>query len=108
MFLRKKKVEKELFSQIMEKGACIYGSFFTFRYFINEQEPKYSVVVPKNIIKKAFKRNYFRRRGYSAIRIFKPMRGVGIFFYNKKGVSASFEEIKEDIGLLLKKSKILK
>lgn len=90
----------------MEKGNIVSGSFFVFRY-IQQNEPQYAFVVPKKIAKTAVKRNYLRRQGYNMLRVLKPNKEVGIFFYKKESVTAKKEEILKDINFILKKAHIL-
>jgi ribonuclease P protein component len=104
MLPKKKRVTKNTFNTIMDKGGIASGSFFVFRY-MKQEEPQYAFVAPKKIAKTAVKRNFLRRRGYNILRFYKPISGCGIFFYKKEGLTASLEEIKNDIGLILKKTK---
>jgi len=106
MLPKKKRVTKDLFSSIMKTGKIISGSFFVFRY-INQTNPQYAIVAPKSVSKGAVGRNSLRRKGYTAIRSFPVDSGSGIFFYKKNANTASYQEIKEDIGLLLKKARII-
>jgi ribonuclease P protein component len=108
MFLKKKKVTKELFGQIMKKGAVFAGSFFVFRVFVNLNLPQYAFVVPKSMAKKAVIRNKLRRRGYSALRAFSVKNSQGIFFYKKNDIEIPFDKLKNDIDFLLKKSMVIK
>lgn len=107
MFLKKKKVTKKLFEQIMKNGVVFYGSFFVFRVFVNLDTPQYAFVAPKNIAKTAVARNKLRRRGYGALREFSVKNSQGIFFYKKNTTNIPFIEIKKDINFLLKKAKII-
>ena len=106
MLSKKKRVTKELFSSIMKKGKILSGSFFVLRY-MDQKDPQYAVVAPKSVSKGAVLRNKLRRRGYSAIKSFSIKSGAGIFFYKKNTSKASFQEIKDDIGGLLKKVGVL-
>ena len=99
---KKTRVTKELFPTIMG-GKALHGSIFTFRY-IEQAKPQYSVVAPKSVAKSAVSRNKLRRQGYNAIRSFSPSSGLGVFFYKKGNSKLEYKDIKEDIGLLLKKS----
>lgn len=107
MSLKKKKVTKKLFEQIMKKGAIFYGSFLVFRVIINLDSPQYAFVAPKNIAKTAVVRNKLRRRGYRALRDYNVNSGQGIFFYKKNTTKISFSEIKKDVSFLLKKARII-
>lgn len=90
----------------MDKGHIIYGSFFIFRY-LDSSTPRYAFVVPKKIAKTAVKRNFLRRKGYDVLRLHSLKSNKGIFFYKKEALTATSIEIKTDIELILKKSKII-
>lgn len=107
MVLKKKRVNKELFENIIKKGHTLFGSFFIFKYLPNSDFPRYAFVVPKKISKKAVDRNKLKRRGYGIIRSIPLSGGLGVFLYKKEGVKVSFEEIKKDINILLKKAKLI-
>ena len=106
MIPKKKRVTKDTFQIIMEKGSIFHSSFFMLRYLI-QNNPSYAFVAPKKIAKTAVKRNFLRRRGYNILRSFNLNKGAGIFFYKKEGLIASPVEIKNDIDILLKKAKII-
>ncbi len=106
MFPKKKRVTKKLFDEIIKKGSTFSGYFFNFRYINNKDLPRYAFVVPKKISKKAVERNKLKRRGYSIIREYPILNSMGVFFYKKNGVKASFLDIKNDIVSILKKTKI--
>ena len=106
MISKKKRVTKDTFQTIMEKGSILHGSFFMLRYLIQDT-PAYTFVAPKKIARTAVKRNFLRRRGYNILRSYKLNSCVGIFFYKKEGLTASFIETKKDIEFLLKKAKII-
>ncbi|MCE9517923.1 ribonuclease P protein component [Candidatus Nomurabacteria bacterium] len=102
MLQKKKRVTKELFQTIMEKGEIISSPFFVFRY-VKNSIPQYAFVAPKGIVKKASSRNALRRKGYNILRVYTLKNVAGIFFYKKQAVSASISEIKEDINIILNK-----
>ncbi len=106
MLPKKKRVTKDIFQAVMDKGTIIYGSFFLFRY-INSDLPQIAFVAPKKIAKTATKRNSLRRKGYNIVRLYDLKHKTGIFFYKKEALSASILEIKNDIDLILKKAKII-
>jgi ribonuclease P protein component len=102
MLQKKKRVTKELFQIIMEKGEVISSPFFVFRY-IKNSIPQYAFVAPKGIVKKASNRNALRRKGYNALRVHTLKNVAGIFFYKKQAILVSFAEIKDDIKIILSK-----
>ncbi len=105
MFSKKKRVNKELFNTIMKEGRMLSTPLFTFKYLSGE--PVFAVVAPKSVAKKATLRNALRRRGYAVLRSFSPTANNGLLFYKKQAITASLEDIKQDIGNVLKKSKSL-
>ena len=106
MLSKKKRVTKEIFQTIMDKGNIVSGSFFTFRY-IKQEIPQFAFVAPKKIAKNAVKRNYLRRQGYNVLRLYSLNSNAGIFFYKKEALVANKLEIKRDIDFILKKAKII-
>ena len=106
MLPKSKRVTKNTFQIIMEKGSVISSSFFLFRY-IKQELPQYAFVVPKKVAKMAAKRNSLRRKGYNTLRSYSLKSGAGIFFYKKEGLSVSITDIKKDIEFLLKKAKVI-
>ena len=106
MLPKKKRVTKNTFQTIMEKGSIISGSFFLLRY-IKQDIPQYAFVAPKKIAKTAVKRNSLRRKGYNILRTYKLGINSGIFFFKKEALTASSVELKQDIDFLLKKARIM-
>ncbi len=105
MFLKKKRVTKELFQAIMKQGRTLSGSLFSFRY-IKQKEPQYAFVVPKSVEKQAVSRNKLRRVGYNALKTHNPESCAGIFFFKKEAKKANFNEIKLDLKAILEKAQI--
>ena len=106
MLPKKKRVTKEIFQTIMEKGNVVSGSFFILHY-LKQDSPKYAFVVSKKIAKTAVKRNSLRRKGYNVLRLYDLKSFAGIFFYKKEALNISPAEIEKDIDFLLKRAKII-
>jgi ribonuclease P protein component len=104
MLPKRKRVNKELFQDIMQKGRVVSGSLFTLRY-ISQKEPQYAFVVPKIVSKKAPERSSMRRFGYNTLNSQGLKQAAAIFFYKKEAKNAQKEEIKADIVNLLTKIK---
>lgn len=103
MLPKKKRVDKNTFETIWGKGSIVHGSFFVFKY-IKALSPRYSFSVSKKLIKKANKRNYFRRIGYNILREnldLKPLNGV--FVYKKEGLIANKNDLSDDINSIFNK-----
>ncbi len=106
MLSKKKRVTKDIFQTILKKGNIVSGSFFLFRYTPLDK-PAYAFVVSKKITKTAVKRNSLRRNGYNILRFYDLKPGAGVFFYKKEALTAKKEDVKNDIEVILKKSKLL-
>jgi ribonuclease P protein component len=105
MFPKKKRINKELFKEIIKTGVVFSSSLFTFKYINTSNQPRYTFVVPKNVLSKAVDRNKLKRRGFNVLKDFVIKKNQGIFFYKKGANKASLQEIKDNICFLLKKSK---
>ena len=106
MISKKKRVTKDTFQTIMEKGNIVSGSFFVFRY-IKQDTPQYAFVAPKKVAKGAVRRNSLRSAGYNILRLYNLKFNAGIFFYKKEALVSKPIEIKKDIDFILKKAKII-
>ena len=76
---------------------------------VGDQRPeisRFAFVVSKKIAPNAVDRNKLRRRGYSTVRTFFPLKKsiTGAFFYKKDAVNAKLPEIKKEIEGLLKRA----
>lgn len=106
MLPKNKRVTKDIFQTVLKKGNIVSGSFFLFRYTSFER-PAYSFVVSKKIAKTATKRNSLRRIGYNILRNYELKPIAGVFFYKKEALNVKNIEIKQDIELILKKTKLI-
>lgn len=110
MVPKKKRVTKDLFQSVMKTGKMLSSPLFVFRYLPTQDGPKkeirYAVVAPKSVAKKATDRNKLRRQGYNAIRTTPIQSGIGIFFYKKQAKNIDFSQIKDEIAMLVAKSKL--
>jgi len=106
MLPKKKRVTKNVFQTIMEKGNVVSGSFFVLRY-LKQETPQYAFVAPKKIAKTATKRNSLRRKGYNILRQYNLKSHSGIFFFKKEALGATLPQIKGDIEYILKKARII-
>ena len=106
MLPKKKRVTKNTFKIIMDKGSIVSGSFFVLHY-IKQESPQYAFVAPKKIAKTAVLRNSLRRKGYNAIRSYDLKSCAGILFFKKEAIAASILDIKKDLDFILKKARII-
>ena len=94
----------------MKGGKVANSSFFVLRYIDGQIDKRVSVVAPVKIAKTAVSRNKARRRMYSALRITFPsiMTGIHAIIFARNDLSKySFNEISDDIKILLNKAHIL-
>lgn len=68
-----------------------------------DTNPRFAIVVPKSVTKKAVERNRLRRKGYNQLRSFSLPNKAGIFFYKKEGTQATTQDIKNDLQNILTK-----
>jgi len=113
MLPKKRKVEKSLFTGVLNKSKSFYGKNISLRVFPIEslETTKFSFVVSKKVSNKANKRNLLKRRGFSVVKniIKHTNKGfVCVFYYKKNALSSSYVEIEKDIKYLLTKARILK
>jgi ribonuclease P protein component len=106
MLPKKKRVTKGVFQILLKEGKTFSTQLFLF-YFIKGESPQYAVVAPKNIFKSATERNKYRRIGYNVLRSYPVKLGTGIFMYKKQAISASTQDIKENIVLILNKFNLI-
>ncbi len=107
MLPKNKRITKATFQSLMKERRVFSTDFFLF-YLRKSEFPQYAFVAPKGIFKKAVKRNKIRRLGYNILRVLPLKQGTGIFIYKKQALSATREQLKEDIIYILNKTGFLK
>ncbi len=112
MLSKKRRVGKELFPDILNKGTSFYGENMSLRVFSVKlsNETKFSFVVSKKVSNKATERNFLKRRGYSVIKDITKNINKGfvcVFFFKKHTPTLSYMDLKKEILSLLRKSTIL-
>jgi ribonuclease P protein component len=112
MLPKNNRVKKEVFEELLKKGAVLHSPLFLFRFIKSDKgEPKIAFVVSKKVASSAVERNKMRRRGYSAIRkiretnAFVPL--IGVFFFKKGADKATLKEMQAEMEILLKKAGIV-
>ena len=90
MLPKKNRVDTKEVDKIFKDSKFLNSSSFSFKYLKNKgRENKISFIVPKNVAKLAVKRNFLRRRGYSALQNLvknlrlSPTGLVGVFVFKK-------------------------
>ncbi len=67
MLPKTKRLSKELFTRVMEKGQVFHCPFFLLRVALGQGYSRFAVSVPKKVSKTAVGRNRLRRQVYSII-----------------------------------------
>ena len=100
MLPKSKRVNKALFDEVFKKGSVSNGSFFSLRSTRSSDGTHIAFVAPKTVAKTAVKRNALRRKGYNSLP--KELPAInGLFFFKKNALSATKENLKNDIKKLL-------
>lgn len=103
-----RKVSSGLFKDLLVKGRSYHSPDFSIRVFVSGSEKaRFSVSVPKKVVKTAVGRNLIKRKVYSVIRgvLGGAAPGVRATISVKRDLSKeSLENIKKDIVFLLKKA----
>ncbi len=114
MLSKKRRVGRELFSQILTRSKSFYGNNLSLRVFKtphSNKETKFSFIVSKKVSNKAVKRNLLKKRGYYAVKkISKNLNNgfVCMFFLKNSSILLSYTELEKEILFLLKKANVLK
>jgi ribonuclease P protein component len=101
---------KQLFSDVLKKGKPHHSSHLSAKVLFIPEIGKsvFYFVVSKKIIKKAVKRNLFKRRGRHITRSQKTKDGYIAIFFAKKGAgNLEYADYKTEILDLIEKSGIL-
>ena len=111
MIPKKYRISKGFFEEIGKKGRSLSSAFLSVKYLKNNQKTSlFATVVSKKVSKVSPKRNLVKRRVNSVINKHKSFIKQGFFvvFYIKPGaLDRSFDQIKQEILDLLKKSGLL-
>lgn len=118
MLSKKNRISKKEAEELFRFGKIVNSNnvFLKFLKKTNKNKPKLAFSVPKNIVKKANKRNLLRRRGYlvtmdfiknlpnglEGIFVFKN-QALKIFGLKKTNKNNPLLELKEEIKTILKK-----
>ena len=106
MFPKKRRITKIVFDNVLKNGYVLQSPLFTVRFLKSNptKQSQFAVVAPKSIAKGAVLRNSLRRKGYRAIQAINANpTATTLIFYKKPAITATFEEIKTDLEVLLKK-----
>lgn len=101
---------KQLFGHVLKSGGSYHSPHLSLRalYMPDIRKSAFYFVVSGKIIKKAVKRNLFKRRGRHITRSIKTKDGYIAVFFAKKGAGAlKFANFKAEVLDLMKKTGIL-
>ena|SRR3972149_10090008 len=111
MLPTKNRLPRRLFGPVFKKNKVFFVDHLILRclFPINNKEIRFSVVIPKTLVKKSTERNKTKRQIYSILQ--KEIKKIkipcfGVFMLKKGANTLSFDQIKSEILLLLKKSQI--
>lgn len=112
MLGKKLKVSKQVFQEAFKKSRIISSDHLMMRFYKENEDllSKFSFSVPKSVAKSAVTRNLLKRRGYATIKgLLKNIKKsyICLFSFKKGSSTLTFSQIKEEINLLLQKSKII-
>lgn len=98
MFSRIKRVKTKDFDEILNKGRVIHGDFIYIRY-LSGKDKKFSVVIPKKVLPKAFARNRLKRKINGILRGLEDGFKSGKYLVFAKNGADSLDnvELKNDI-----------
>ena len=101
---------KQLFPEILKKGKCQHSPHMSIKILSASDigKSKFYFVVSGKIIKKAVKRNLFKRRGRSVARQSVAKYGyIGVFFAKKGAGELKFTEFKTEALDLMEKARLI-
>jgi ribonuclease P protein component len=111
MLSRSHRLSGEQFDFVMEKGKVVHTPFFWSRFVKQDGPLKIAVTCPQKIAKTAVKRNLYRRKVYSAVRLFRDsaIQGQQVIICIKEPVLKALpKEIVEEVKLLFVKMGLMK
>lgn len=103
MFNKTKRVGRKEFELILKKGRVEHGDFLYIRYLLKERGRKFSIVVPKKMVKSAVGRHFLRRKIISILKSVEEKfpEGYFIIFTKKDILNKESSEILGDINKIL-------
>ena len=106
MLSKKNRLNKQQYNKVFKLGKTVNTPLFMMKYIKNPKNKRFSVVVPKKVIKEAYKRNALRRFIYNLIREHFDSIDDGeyILILKKTYNSESQEKLKDIVLEYLKKN----
>ena len=105
------KKNKLLTTEVRRVFRCpdkvFFSNFFKILFVFNSEKPKFAVIVPSFITKKAVDRKKIRRKIYSILFNLYKKQPAGFYIIIIRGnvIKASVKELKKDLESLLNKIK---
>jgi ribonuclease P protein component len=111
MALKRRRISKKLFDQVLRGGNVLHSPHFTFRFLKNEENCyTIGVVASKKVARKAVGRNKLKRRGYEATyRLQDQIKSsfIGILFVKKGLDEIPFQDVVVELETVLKKANLI-
>ena len=95
MLSKQNRLDKHQYNQVFKEGKTLHSPFFMMKYIENPENKRFSVVVPKKVLKKAYQRNTLRRFIYNAIRFELENISAGDYIFVLKKINNEYT--KEDV-----------
>ena len=104
MLSKGKRLERQLFAEILKSRNLYHGAYFSLRYLSTETASKFGVSVSKKVAKSAVARNTLRRRAYSTISRLVHGLNPGLYLFVAKNGADKLkgERLKQELEPLLK------
>jgi ribonuclease P protein component len=112
MLPKNKRVTTELFKKVLKEGKSIHTPALSFKYY-RETTPglsRFSVFVPKKVLKLASKRNYLKRKiNTSLSKVYSKVENsfVGVIYAKNSTIGMKPEELSKEIEEIFKRGKII-
>ena len=105
MLPKKNRLNIKEYKEVFSAGKTVHTPLLMIKVEKNTENKRFSVVVPKKVLKKAYQRNALRRYVYNVIREkIDIINNVSVIFILKKEFNNSNEEgLKKEIEEQLKK-----
>lgn len=106
------RVTTEVFKKVLKEGVSLHTPALSFRYYkeTTHRPSRFSVFVPKKVLKKAVDRNRLKRRINACLVEMYPVLNqsfTGVFFAKQNTCTLPAETLKKEIVEILTRAKVL-
>lgn|SRR5574343_624259 len=111
MLPKSKRLNTELFGDIIKKGQSFHCPFLILRAVKSDESSRFAITVPKKVAKTAIERNRIRKQIYTIIKDFEGriMVKVNVVLIAKAGLEKlSYQDISKEINNIFVKSSLIK